>query len=108
MAKGPLILGAIGAAIALIVLFPFAGCGSDDGGIPDRGPDPNAASCSSLVFDAPSWGRTSGGEPGTGEEFTSAQLVWRRMWTRAVGVAFVPLGAGLFASWMIGRSRRVR
>ena len=80
-------------------MFPLGGCGSDEQGIPEGGPDPNAASCRGLILKE----GTAGGEAGTDEAFTSADLVFRRMALRALAVAAVPLVVGLAAAWFLGR-----
>jgi hypothetical protein len=102
MRRISIIVGGVGAVIALGLLFPV-GCGSTEIAIPEGGPDPNAASCSTLVFDEPSWAQIEDGHPRTDRETTSHDLLWRRMTSRAVGVAAIPLAAGLIAAWLLGR-----
>jgi hypothetical protein len=98
----PIIVGGMGAVIALVLMFPV-GCGTTEIAIPDDGPDPNTASCSTLLLRDPTWGRLEGGQPGTDAETSTLDVLWRRMASRAAGVAAVPLGAGLIAGWLLGR-----
>ena len=107
MRKTPLLIGAIGAIVVLVLLLPI-GCSSTDGGIPPGGPDPNRASCRTLVVEEPSWGSTHGGEAGTDEAFTSVDWVWRRMTRRALAVSGLLLVLGLGIAWVLGRRSRAR
>jgi hypothetical protein len=88
--------------MALALMFPV-GCGTTEIAIPEGGPDPNTASCSTLLFNDPTWGRMKRGHPGTDAETTTLDLLWRRMASRAAGVAAIPLAAGLIAGWLLGR-----
>lgn len=106
MSKTPLMIGAIGVVAVLVLMLPVQGCAGDEGGIPPGGPDPNRASCSTLVFEYPTWGHTPGGEAGTDEAFTSADWVWRRMTVRALVASAVPLVLGLGMAWFLGRRSR--
>ena len=107
MSRPPLLIGTIGVIVVLVLLLPI-GCSGDDEGIPPGGPDPNSASCRTLLVEEPSWGSTLGGEAGTDGAFTSADWVWRRMTRRAFVVSGLPLVLGLGIAWVLGRRSRAR
>ena len=103
MKRWIVLLGVIGVVVVLVLLFPI-GCGSTDPGIPPGGPDPNAASCSTLLFEER--GSTPGGDAATDEEFTSVDLVWRRIAVRAVAVAGIFVMVALVARWLVEKHTR--
>jgi hypothetical protein len=95
-----IIVGGIGAAIALALMFPL-GCGTTEIAIPEGGPDPNTASCSTLLFNDPEWGRMEGGQPDTDANSTTLDLLWRQMASRSAGVAAIPLAGSLITGWLL-------
>lgn len=101
--RPPLVAGAVVALGALIVLFPGS-CQSTAIGIPPGGPDPNDATCSTALFDALD-SSVEGGHPSTHEGFTSVDLLRRRMATRALVAAVIPLFTALAGARLLrGRS----
>lgn len=95
--------GFLTAAVLLVLFYPWS-CAVTAMGIPPGGPDPNSASCGSLV---PAGSISVQGEPGTDRTLTSEDVLWQRVLARTA-LLLSPLLVGVLLEAAALRQRRQR
>jgi len=97
----PVAAGVFFGLLIIMMFFPI-GCRTTMMGAADGSPDPNSASCQSLMFDH--LGTLAGGSPATSlPERTSLDILTRRLRVRAIGASVLVIVGGVAWGWWSGR-----